>query len=100
MNPMTRFTAAHKAFLAGAALVAFGIAAVLSAGSNSAMQEAGGKAGPSDHAMFGGTVSRNMVNLVDKGVPEKVESEGESVVWKETLGNKAKGGPTIAGGQV
>jgi outer membrane protein assembly factor BamB len=100
MNPMTRFTAGHKVLLAGSAVVAFGIAAILSAGSNPNNQEAGGKAGASDHAMFGGSTSRNMVNLVDKGVPEKLEAEGPGLLWKAPLGNKANGGPTIAGGKV
>ena len=83
-------------------MIAFGIAAVLSAGSNAENQapEAAGKGGPSDHAMFGGTDARNMVNLIDKGVPEKVESEGPALLWKAALGNKANGGPTIAGGKV
>ena len=83
-------------------MIAFGIAAVLSAGSNAEKQapEAAAKGGPSDHAMFGGTDARNMVNLIDKGVPEKVESEGPALLWKAALGNKANGGPTIAGGKV
>src|SRR5438309_968882 len=59
------------------------------------------KAGPSDHPMFGGTPSRNMVNLTDKNIPDKFEAEGKDVLlWKADLGSKAYGGPTIAGGRV
>lgn len=68
--------------------------------------------GPSDHSMFGGTPSRNMVNLKDKlakfpekgpswDEPEEVKKwEAEWVLWKATLGSRAYGGPTVAGGRV
>lgn len=69
-------------------------------------------AGPSDHTMFGGTVSRNMVNAKDKvykvpsetpkwDEPEEVKKwSAEWVLWKADLGSRAYGGPTIAGGRV
>jgi len=58
-------------------------------------------AGNSDHTCFGGTVDRNMVNLVDKGVAEKFDpSEEGSLKWKAELGSRAYGGPIIAGGKV
>jgi outer membrane protein assembly factor BamB len=99
---MKSFTATHKALLAGCTLLAFGVAAVISVGSTPNARPAGGeaKAGPSDHAMFGGAPSRNMVNAVDKGVPDKVELDGAGVLWKAELGSKAYGGPTIACGKV
>jgi hypothetical protein len=68
---MKSFSATRKALLAGGAVVAFGIAAALSVGArpelNTSRQET--KAGPDDHSMFGGTISRNMVNLKAKDVP-------------------------------
>jgi outer membrane protein assembly factor BamB len=68
--------------------------------------------GPSDHSMFGGTPSRNMVNLKDKFAkfPDKGPAwdeaeeakkwEAQWVLWKADLGSRAYGGPTIAGGRV
>jgi outer membrane protein assembly factor BamB len=50
--------------------------------------------------MFGGTPARNMVNLVDKNIPDKVEPDGRATLWKAELGSRAYGGPTIAGGRV
>lgn len=65
-----------------------------------------------DHTMFGGTVSRNMVNAKEK--LEKFPKEGpawdnedevkkwsaEWIIWKAELGSRAYGGPTVAGGKV
>src|SRR5205814_3152441 len=71
--------------------------------------------GTSDHLMFGGTVSRNMVNLKDTNIPaqllpqkekdddgkDKVVKEAEAaVLWQVPLGSKAYGGPVIANGKV
>ncbi|MDY3555491.1 PQQ-binding-like beta-propeller repeat protein [Gemmata sp. JC717] len=68
--------------------------------------------GPTDHTMFGGTLSRNMVNLKEKiakfptETPKWDEAEEvkkwseEWVLWKADLGSRAYGGPTVAGGRV
>jgi outer membrane protein assembly factor BamB len=68
--------------------------------------------GESDHWMFGGAPSRNMVNLKDKVAkfpkeapkwdePEEVKKwSADWVLWKAELGSRAYGGPTIAGGKV
>jgi len=57
--------------------------------------------GASDHTMFGGTKSRNMVNLKDKGIPGKFAPDDKTtLLWKADLGSKAYGGPTVAGGRV
>src|SRR5262245_6212466 len=98
---MNTFTTTQKALLGVGAVVAFGVAAVLSVGAPRAAQpEKTDKAGPNDHTMFGGTTSRNMVNLTDKGVPEKIDPNGQEVIWKSALGSRAYGGPTIASGKV
>jgi len=55
--------------------------------------------GKSDHTMFGGSVGRNMVNKIDKDVPGKFSLE-DVTKWKATLGSRAYGGPTIAGGKI
>ena len=66
----------------------------------------------SDHSMFGGTPSRNMVNLTDKiaklpkDTPKWDDQEevkkwsAEWVVWKADLGSRAYAGPIVAGGKV
>lgn len=56
-----------------------------------------------DWPMFGGTPARNMVNLVAKGLPaEWAVEKGElkNVKWSAPYGNKAYGGPVVAGGKV
>lgn len=60
-----------------------------------------GATGKEDAPMFGGTISRNMVNLTAKGIPGKFEAEDKGVLlWKADLGSRAYGGPTVAGGKV
>ena len=68
----------------------------------------------SDHSMFGGTPSRNMVNLTDKlakypkqapdwqnaSEEEKKKWMDEWVVWKADLGSRSYAGPIVAGGKV
>ncbi|MBI3411142.1 MAG: PQQ-binding-like beta-propeller repeat protein [Planctomycetes bacterium] len=53
--------------------------------------------------MFGGTPARNMVNTSDKNVPidfSVEEGKQKQVKWVAELGNKAYGGPVVAGGRV
>ncbi len=52
--------------------------------------------------MFGGTPQRNMVNLTAKNLVSswKVEGPAKNIKWVAKLGEKAYGGPVIAGGQV
>ena len=59
------------------------------------------KSGKSDLVMFGGTPSRNMVNLTDKNIPVKPDpNDDKALLWKAELGSLSYGGPTIAGGKV
>lgn len=63
---------------------------------------AGGKGSPGS-ATFGNGPSRNMVNLIDKGLPTEWSTEEgkfKNVKWAVKLGDKAYGGPVIAGGRV
>ena len=54
-----------------------------------------------EHTMFGGTISRNMVNLKSTGVPDKFEATPEGgLIWKLDLGAESYGGPIIGGGKV
>jgi outer membrane protein assembly factor BamB len=56
----------------------------------------------SEHAMFGGTPQRNMVNTIAKGLPVEwsVEEGSKDVKWAADLGSKAYGGPVIGGGKI
>ncbi len=88
--------------LLGASIVAMlGVAAIHSVGSspNAPIPKEAGKTG-SSHAMFGGTPFRNMVNLTDKNVPDKVDPNGRAILWKTELGSRAYGGPVISNGRV
>ena len=53
----------------------------------------------SDYPMFGGTPSRNLVNLTDKNIPGKFAIE-DVLLWKVKLGSRTCGGPTIARGKI
>ncbi|HWG42513.1 MAG TPA: PQQ-binding-like beta-propeller repeat protein [Gemmataceae bacterium] len=54
--------------------------------------------------LFGGSVSRDLVNLVEKDMPTKWEArrskKAQNIKWFEKLGDKAYGGPIIAGGKI
>src|ERR1043165_5361796 len=64
-----------------------------------------GKKGNHDWTMYGGTLSRNMVNLDVKNMPVKWVDDDDKLIakhilWKSDLGSKAYGGPVVAGGRV
>jgi outer membrane protein assembly factor BamB len=52
--------------------------------------------------LFGGSVQRNLVNLVETNMPTEwsVASPQKNIKWSVDLGSKAYGGPIIAGGKV
>ena len=53
--------------------------------------------------LYGGTIQRNMVNTVDKNIPEtwSVGEDGKkNIKWIAELGDLAYGGPVIAGGRI
>jgi outer membrane protein assembly factor BamB len=53
--------------------------------------------------MLGGSVGRNMVNLVDKNLPSEWSVEKgkqKNIKWVARLGDRAYGGPVIAAGKV
>src|SRR4051812_1647789 len=68
-----------------------------------------GMVGKGDHYMFGNSPERNFINLNPVSLShefpkspddDKVHVLGNRVKWKEQLGSRAYGGPTIAGGKV
>jgi outer membrane protein assembly factor BamB len=53
--------------------------------------------------LFGGSLSRNLVNLADKDVPiswDVRKGQEKNVKWSVPLGSKAYGGPIVAGGKI
>jgi outer membrane protein assembly factor BamB len=55
----------------------------------------------SDWPMYGGTLSRNLVNLAAKAIPTTWDAvTGENIKWSVDLGSKAYGGPIVAGGRI
>src|SRR5713101_7556520 len=53
--------------------------------------------------MFGGTLSRNMVNTADRNMPTEwnvEEGKQKNIRWLARLGSTSYGGPVIAGGKV
>jgi outer membrane protein assembly factor BamB len=53
--------------------------------------------------MFGGSPTRNMVNLNDKNIPTEWNTEAgqeKNIKWVQEVGSKAYGGPVIYGGRV
>jgi outer membrane protein assembly factor BamB len=54
-----------------------------------------------DWPLFGGSIQRNMVNLVEKNVPTDWDVKtNKNIKWVALLGSKAYGGPVIADGKV
>ncbi len=51
--------------------------------------------------MYGGSLSRDLVNLVEKGIPTTWDvAKGGNIKWSVELGSKAYGGPIVAGGRI
>lgn len=51
--------------------------------------------------MYGGTPSRNMVNLTDRGVLKTFDAtRGLPILWKADLGSRSYAQPVVAGGRV
>lgn len=58
-------------------------------------------AGSREHVMFGGTPDRNMINLLEKNVPEDWDVKTKkNIKWSAKLGSRSYGGPIISGGKV
>ena len=50
--------------------------------------------------MWGGTQQRNMVNTVEKNIPDTWDvTTGKNIKWVAQLGSQAFGNPVVAGGQ-
>ena len=109
---MTSYPSLKRWLAAGLTLVVIGAALFIIARNGpdlnplepNARAAQGGK-NAQDWTMYGGTPSRNMVNLAVKGMPiEWVDKQGDliakNILWSADLGSKAYGGPIVAGGRV
>ncbi len=51
--------------------------------------------------MYGGTPSRNMVNLTDRNILDNFDPDtGEGVLWKADLGSRSHTSPVVSGGKI
>jgi outer membrane protein assembly factor BamB len=63
--------------------------------------DAGKSDGRHEWRLYGGSLSRNLVNLVEKNMPETWDvAGGKNILWSVELGDKAYGGPIVAGGHI
>ena len=54
-----------------------------------------------DWPMWGGTPQRNMINTVEKNIPDNWDvTTGKNIKWVAQLGSQSFGSPVIAGGKV
>jgi outer membrane protein assembly factor BamB len=80
-----------------------GALALQSRNSESVQADAGKSDAQHDWPLFGGSLSRNLVNVKEKDIPVKwsvKKGAEQNVKWSTTLGNKAYGGPIVAGGKI
>jgi outer membrane protein assembly factor BamB len=87
--------------------VVFGVLNLQGTGEHSLLPSvnanADAKAGARDWPLFGGSVGRNLVNLVEKDIPVSwsVEQGAEkNIKWVVDLGSKAYGGPVVYRGKI
>jgi outer membrane protein assembly factor BamB len=58
---------------------------------------------PTEWPLFGGSLSRNLVNTVDRNIPQDFDvakGKAGNIKWLAQLGSKAYGGPVISGGKI
>lgn len=54
-----------------------------------------------DWHMWGGTPQRNMINTVEKNIPDSWDvTTGKNIKWVAQLGSQSFGNPVVAGGRV
>jgi outer membrane protein assembly factor BamB len=69
----------------------------------SVVADAGKQEARHDWPLYGGSVSRNLVNLTEKDIPTTwafKKGAEKNIKWVELLGSKAYGGPVVAGGHI
>src|SRR5579885_3922134 len=81
------------------------VAVVLWSGSRSGPERAQADEQKAAHnwPLFGGTVQRNLVNNVERNIPDSFDIEkGKegNIKWVQELGSRSYGGPVVAGGKI
>ncbi len=105
---MRRRLYSRKLFLAGLFLLLPGVGCLGSGTTYSIKGEEDApapavKPGVRSWPMFGGTVHRNLANPDETGLPDNwsiQEGKTKNIKWSAKLGDKALGGPIVAGGRV
>jgi outer membrane protein assembly factor BamB len=88
--------------LTGTALIFAGVAAIVALQSSSKGDASKEKSKPS-WPMYGGDLSRNLVNLKERNIPTDWDialGTKKNVKWDAELGDKAYGGPIVADGRI
>jgi outer membrane protein assembly factor BamB len=102
---MTKYPSIRRLLAAISALGIMGVVVVVAATSNRPPDEQQQPA-PADAKvypwpMWGGSLSRNMVNLREKNVPTEWDvAKNTNILWIQDLGSKAYGGPAIGDGKI
>ncbi len=95
--------------LAVLAIGTFGTIVWLSAGIGDPAKQAPNppSGGGKTWTMYGGTVQRNMVNLIDRNIPATWQvpnprkmQPGQGIKWAAELGSQSYGNPVIGGGKI
>jgi outer membrane protein assembly factor BamB len=93
--------------LAGTALIFAAVAGVVALQSSSkgdaGKDDAGKDESKRNWPMFGGDLSRNFVNLKEKGIASDwsfTQGAEKNILWSAEVGDKAYGGPIVAGGRI
>jgi outer membrane protein assembly factor BamB len=95
---LTRWLAALLSGAVFAAIVIIGVVAKNTQKSDDGVEV---KNSADSWPMFGGSASRNMVNLHAKNLPVKWDIDNQTnIKWFADLGSKAYGGPVVIGGKV
>src|SRR5438270_13636783 len=110
IHPMTLYPTLRRRLLALATVAVFAVVVLVNAQSgrpqkDDAKAPAGDAkpGGANQWLMWGGSDSRNMVNVVERGVPTEwdvEEKKPKTIKWTADLGSKADAGPVIANGRI
>jgi outer membrane protein assembly factor BamB len=111
-EPLPAMNSRRKAFWKNPALIAaaqLALAAALLSAADTTVDESRAvaaaapvfKSRPGDWAMWGGSPSRNMVNLAEKGIPQSWDIKtGKNIKWVADLGSQSFGNPVAAEGKI
>src|SRR5437016_39311 len=102
---MTRYPSLRRCLAALVSIATIGGVVVLAAVAHRPAENPAPESQPDAKAypwpMWGGALSRNMVNLRDHNVPIDWNIEKKTnILWAEDLGSKAYGGPVVADGKI